>query len=169
MSVTRLRPEEVEGDIKKQMRMLSKPVLKRFHSNVIAPAMVSIVKMRFLKGKGPKDIAWKSWAKVKKYSDRWSEKYKTRPSGNKVTPDKIRNVDTKELANSYKSTASSSGVKTGPKGKRNIEIASREEKHNNIITGWDNHSIRIINAEIKEFVNRMALGKFPQSKPRSRI
>ena len=169
MAVTRLRPDEVEGDIKKQMRMLSNPVLKRFHSMVIAPAMVSIVKLRFLKGKGPNDIIWKSWSAVTKFSGRWSKRYNVRPSKNMVTADKIRNVDTKQLANSYKSTSSSYGVVSGPKGKRNVLIAENEERHGNFITGWDDHSIRIINAEIKEFVNRMALGRFPQAKPKSRI
>ena len=170
MSVERLRPDEVQGDIEKQMRMLSSAVLTRFHRMVIKPAMVSIVKIRFLKGKGPNDEQWTSWAEETKYGGRWSKKYKTRPSGAKVTADKIRNLDTKDLVNSYKGKkVNHSGVVVGPTGKLNKIIAKKEEEHGNHFTGWDKDSIRIIKAEVTEFVNRMALGKFPQTSPRSRV
>ena len=165
-----LRPDEVAQDIRDQQRMLSPSVQKRFHDQVIAPLMVTMVKFNFQRGKDPEGKLWKTWSAKGKYNDRWSEAYNTRPSGHQVSADKTRLTDTSILSDSYRDkTVTSTRVVVGPTGNRNTKIAENEESHGNAITGWGRDAIRVLTAEIQEFVDRMAEGRFPQSRPSSRV
>ena len=165
-----LRPDEVGEDIRKQQRMLEPAVQSRFIREVVGPLMTSMVSFNFLRGKDPNGKTWKSWAAKTKFGGRWSLEYDKRPSGTPVTADKTRLVDTGALADSYKEkTRSARNVIVGPTGSTHEKVAENEEKHGNFITGWGNDALRALAAEMQEFVNRMALGRYPQSRPVSTV
>lgn len=171
MTIQNLRPDEIEADLRRQLKQLDPGPQKRL-AEVIGRVMRNMVLIRFLTGKGPFGKLWKSWAKETKFNGRFSKAYRKRPSGDLVTADKIRNTDTRTLANSYEVTARPGYASVGPGGKQkelNSIIANKEEEHGNYITGWDNTVGNAANAEIVEFLDRMALGQGPQSVPVSSI
>ena len=175
MSTRRLKPEDVQKDIEKQRRLLTgNASQKKFNSKVIGPTMVTMVIIRFLKGKGPDDKPWLSKAKITKLAGKYSKAYKKRPSGRMVSGGSIRNTDTGELANSHDTlSASAQGVKVGPKaalknGKAR-KIMQREAGYGNYAVGWDAKSHRIVTAEIQAFMTDIANGKTPQYLPKSKV
>jgi hypothetical protein len=157
---------ELENDIRSQMEQLRPVVQLNFLKNVVGPLMISMVLFNFLRGKNPEGKLWKSWAKEVKFGGRWSKAYKKRPSGSEVTADKTRLTDTGDFQKSYKEKeVSALQVTVGPTGDTNEKIAEHEELHGNVITGWGQDALRALTAEIQGFVDRMALGKPPQTRP----
>jgi hypothetical protein len=157
---------ELENDIRSQMEQLRPQVQGKFLQDVVGPLMVTMVNMNFLRGKNPEGKLWKSWAKEVKFGGRWSKAYKKRPSGSEVTADKIRLTDTGQFAAGYATKdRTNTSVSVGPVDPVNMKIAEHEELHGNVITGWGQDALRALTAEIQGFVDRMALGKPPQTRP----
>lgn len=157
---------EMAQDLGLQVISLSDAQMQAFMERVIGHTMVNIVMMRFLRGQGPNGEQWMSIASDTKEGGRWAASYRIRPSGDEVTGDKIRLVDTKQLMNSYRVlSASADRVEVGPAGGRssgpsNEELAAIfEGKHQNIITGWDDESMNLIDLEMGEMLARVVLGE----------
>ena len=124
--IKRINARFLKRDMMNQRKALASVPRRRWVRKVIWPVMHNGVLIRYLTGKGPGGKVWKSASARTKFGGRWSADYDTRPSGDAVTPDKLRNVDTGELADSYhpiKMTADECIV--GPRGKRNRDIATR--------------------------------------------
>jgi hypothetical protein len=161
--------------IRKQMRYITgKAENKRFNGIVIGPVMQMMAIVAFLTGQGPNKSKWVSKAAEKKFSDRWSEDYWVRPSGEKVSADKIRNLDTGALADSHVVlNYNQYRVLVGPlkdaKDGKARKIMQREAKWGNHAVGWDARRIRILNAELKAYFTEIAEGKTPRVMPRATV
>ena len=169
-----LTPQQFKADLAKQIRGFSKTKRRRFLRKVAGKVMENMVLIRFLRG-GYKTVSdWKSKASATKFDGRWSVGYKKRPSGQEVTPDKIRMVDTKELANSYRILhADHNSVTVGP-GKRGHggageKIAEKEEKAGNAIVGFTEEINKALTYEMENYVHLVATGREPPYLPKSRI
>jgi hypothetical protein len=124
----------------------------------IEKMMLNFVALRFATGSDANGHKWKSNAEETKFGGRWSKKYNTRPSGEKVTSDKIRLTDTEELRKSYAAEITDTSVKVGPKGDRNRTIAQvAADKWKNIITGFSEANIKLIRKEIEAYLIRKIL------------
>lgn len=124
----------------------------------IEKMMLNFIVLRFATGSDANGDKWKSNAEETKFSGRWSKKYYTRPSGEKVTSDKVRLSDTEELRKSYEAETTDTSVKVGPKGDRNRTIAkAAAEKWKNIITGFSKANIKSIDKEIEAYLKRKFL------------
>ena len=137
--------------------------------------MTNMVMTRFARGGYEKPGDWKSTGSgPTKFNDRWSEKYNTRPSGDEVSPDKIRDVDTGELANSYRVlSADANQVTVGPgktsHGGAGPKIAKREEDGGNHIVGFTREINTALAQETQYYLDRIAEGREPPYLPKSRL
>lgn len=111
---------------------------KTWLSRVMGETIRDLIKVSFLAGKGPDEARWMSNAAETQAGGRFAASYKKRPSGNLVTPDKVRLTDTAELRGSYKVlSVDPDQVAVGPQGERNVTIATvAETVWQNAIAGW---------------------------------
>lgn len=159
--------DELAADLNLQAVALSDAQMEAFMRKVVGHTMVNIVMMRFLRGQGPNGEQWMSIAADTKEGGRWAASYRIRPSGDVISSGSIRLVDTKQLMNSYKVVFSSADkVEVGPLAERAEgglsceELAAIfEDKHHNIITGWDEESMNLIDLEVGEMLARVVLGE----------
>lgn len=158
--------KEMAVDLGLQANALNDSQMQAFMEKVVGHTMVNIVQMRFLRGAGPDNVQWLSIAADTKEGGRWAASYRIRPSGDEISSDKIRLLDTGQLMNSYKVLfASAERVEVGPITERNEGGISNEElaavfqdKHKNLIVGWDEESAHLIDFEVREMLARVILG-----------
>ncbi len=160
----------LKRDMMEQQKALAATPRRRWVRKVIKPVMLNGVLVRFLTGKGPGGKIWKSASALTKMGGRWSAGYNKRPSGDMVTADKTRNVDTTELADSFRAIeCTADKCKVGPRGERNRNIAKREAGIGNMMVGWDTELKRACDQEMSAYAFQIAQGKEPPYLPRSRI
>jgi len=137
--------------------------------------MQSQVIVRFARGGFNQSGDWKSTSEgPTKYNDRWAKDYHIRPSGAEVTADKIRMVDTGNLANSYRVLeASQDHVTVGPgktaHGGAAGVIAEAQENAGNNIVGFSSETMTAMDAEVQHALDRMANGQEIHYQPKSRL
>jgi len=141
---------------------------------VAGKVMENMVLIRFLRGGFKRKGDWKSTASSTKFGGRWALKYNKRPSGATVSPDKIRMLDTNELANSYRIlTATANKVTIGPgktsHGGDGELIAEKEEKAGNPIVGFTPEINKAMDYELQNYLDQVANGREPPYLPKSRI
>lgn len=141
---------------------------------VAGKVMENMVLIRFLRGGYIAAGDWISKAAETKFGGRWSVSYNKRPSGKPVTPDKIRMVDTNNLANSYRVLeADHNHVTVGPgktsHGGAGPLIAEKEENAGNAIVGFTSEINNALKYEMENYVDLVARGKEPPYLPKSRI
>lgn len=141
---------------------------------VAGKVMENMVLIRFLRGGYIKVGDWLSKAVATKFSGRFSVDYKKRPSGAEVTADKIRMLDTNELANSYRIlSATANEVTVGPgktsHGGAGEAIAEKEENSGNHIVGFTEEINSALKYEMQNYLDKVANGKEPPYLPKSRI
>ena len=116
--------------------------------------MLQFIRERFDREMGPGGTPWKSTAKETKLGGRFAASY-TR--GGSLSSGSKRLQDTGELLNSYSVRISDNSVTVAPEGARNVMIAqAAAEEWNNMISGWDEESIRRVNAEFEKFLEKAA-------------
>ena len=177
-----LTPKQFERDLKHQVMAMAPAKRRRFMRKVVVPTMVNMVLIRFLRGGYLAAGDWLSNARETKLGGRWAKDYKKRPSGQLITADKIRLVDSgndAELANSYRGlevTANSATVGPGKTahGGAGIDIAKQAETLRP--AGWGNHIVgftteinEALKYEMQNYLDRMATGKEPPYLPKSRL
>jgi len=168
MPTQNLRPEDIDKDMARQLESLQPQGQKKI-ATVVGRVMHNMIMIRFLRGAGPNNDKWTSWSSKTQQNGRWSANYKKRPSGAMITADKIRLIDTRTLANSYKRKIKPGFAEVGPTGERNKKIAENEANHGNDIVGWDAQVTNATTMEMQAFVDRMALGLPPRAIPVSSI
>ena len=168
----RISVQQLAGDMRGQMQALSPQKRRAWVRKVVKQTMINGVLLRYLTGKGPGGQKWQSPAAETKMGGRWSAAYKKRPSGDMVTADKTRNVDTAELANSYDSlTLTEDNCVVGPKKNpsRNRVIAEKEAEAGNVAVGFDDELKRAMDLEMLAYAWQIAQGKEPPALPKSTI
>jgi len=141
---------------------------------VAGKVMENMVLIRFLRGGYKMKGDWKSTASSTKFGGRWSEKYNKRPSGATVSADKIRMLDTNELANSYRQlSVDHNHVTVGPDkrshGGDGELIAEKEEKAGNHIVGFTDEINKALEYEMQNYLDMVANGREPPYLPKSSI
>ena len=170
-----LTPKQFEADLRRQTAFMDKPNRRRFMRKAIGHTMQSQVIVRFARGGYESPGDWKSASAETKYDGRWSKDYDTRPSGDEVTAGKIRNVDTRQFANSYRViSADHEHATVGPgvsgKGGKAPLIAEREENIDNHIVGFSSETIRALDTEMQNYLDHMArTGESPPYLPKSHL
>jgi hypothetical protein len=140
---------------------------------VMGETIRELIKVSFLRGKDGNGALWTSSAAETKFGDRFAASYQTRPSGAEVTADKVRLTDTAELRGSYKIlSCDPEQVTVGPKGERNITIATVAETiWHNAIAGWGNFreqvAMREINKVWEHFANGVPISRIRKSTVRA--
>jgi len=173
-----LTPAQFSADLRKQIRAFAPAKRRRFMRKVAGKVMENMVIIRFLRGGYRVKGDWKTASKRGKFQDRWSEPYWVRPTKNIVSPDKIRNVDTRTMGNNHKIlSATPNSVTVGPSttvrnpvnGALISKIAEREEKIGNHIVGFTDEINTAMTYEMQNYLDLVANGKEPPYLPKSRI
>ena len=137
--------------------------------------MTNMVLTRFARGGYETSGDWKSTGSGPTQLDgRWQASYHKRPSGAEISTDKIRMVDTAELANSYRVLdADSNSVTVGPgktaHGGAGPKIAEVQEEAGNHIVGFTTEINNALAAETQHYLDLIADGKEPPYLPKSRL
>jgi hypothetical protein len=137
---------------------------------VMGETIRDLIKVSFLAGKDGDKNRWTSSAARTKLGDRFAFGYYTRPSGAKVTSDKVRLTDTGALRDSYQIlSATPDKVSVGPKGQRrnaigqfattNKKIATvAETVWGNAIAGFGSFREQVIMLELNKVWEHFANG-----------
>lgn len=143
------------------MAQAANPVHRRtWMDRVMGETIRDLIKASFLAAKDGDRNPWKSNAADTKFNGRFAASYKTRPSGDTVTADKVRLTDTAELRGSYrKLEVDADHVTVGPEGARNETIAkAAEEKWGNRIAGWGEFRESFARVEIDKVWDHVTRG-----------
>lgn len=148
------------NELKKMQQSISPQNRKSWLKRCMGETIRDLIYVSFYAGKDGDGNQWVSSSANTKFGGRFAASYNIRPSEEEVTADKVRLTDEGTLRDSYKIlTYDADEVTVGPKGDRNINIATRAESiWGNAIAGWGKFRERVALLEINKVWEHFANG-----------